>query len=63
MVQAGDMAIGYRYSDRVDESGVRWIGYVERECVVLRVSLGMARIQWCSDGRETAVQVSELRPE
>jgi hypothetical protein len=63
MVKAGEMAIGWRHETRVDERGIRWYGSRERECVVLSVGLGWARVEWCADGTRTAKPVSELRPE
>ena len=65
MVKAGEMATGYRYTERVVPAadGVRWIGYRQCECVVLSVSLGFAHIEWCADGLRTVKRVDDLKPE
>lgn len=63
MVNAGGMAIAWRSFTRTDERGVIHQCAAERECIVIRVSLGMARIEYCSDGYRTVLPVAQLRAE
>lgn len=58
MVKAGELAIAHRIYITPERVYGR-----DELCVVTSVAFNMAKIEYCSDGKRSAKEIRDLRPE